>query len=84
MLWACILLPQLALDGVLRRHPGPDAPLALVGGPAQRRVLRAVNDAARAAGLRAGQSLGAAQALCSGSGAVIARPSCTLASARAA
>ena len=66
MLWACILLPQLALDGVLRRHPGPDAPLALVGGPAQRRVLRAVNDAARAAGLRAGQSLGAAQALCNG------------------
>jgi len=42
MLWACILLPQLALDGVLRRHPDPDAPLALVGGPAQRRMLRAV------------------------------------------
>src|SRR5690606_29278747 len=65
MLWACILLPQLALDGVLRRHPDPDAPLALVEGPAQRRALRAVNGAARAAGLRAGQSLGAAQALCS-------------------
>ena len=30
MLWACILLPQLALDAVLRRHPDPDAPLALV------------------------------------------------------
>lgn len=65
MLWACILLPQLALDGVLRRHPDPDAPLALVTGPAQRRVLRAVNGAAKTAGLRAGQSLGAAQALCS-------------------
>ena len=65
MLWACILLPQLALDGVLRRHPNPDAPLALVEGPAQRRVLRAVNGAAKAAGLRAGQSLGAAQALSS-------------------
>src|SRR5690606_35702289 len=65
MLWACILLPQLALDGVLRRHPDPAAPLALVDGPAQRRVLRAVNPAARAAGLRPGQSLGAAQALCS-------------------
>lgn len=65
MLWACILLPQLALDGVLRRHPDPDAPLALVTGPAQRRVLHAVNPAAKAAGLRAGQSLGAAQALCS-------------------
>lgn len=65
MLWACILLPQLALDGALRRHPDPDAPLALVTGPVQRRVLRAVNAAAKAAGLRAGQSLGAAQALCS-------------------
>lgn len=65
MLWACILLPQLALDGVLRRHATPDAPLALVTGPAQRRVLRAVNEAGKAAGLRAGQSLGAAQALCS-------------------
>ena len=64
MLWACILLPQLALDGVMRRHPDPDAPLVLVTGPAQRRVLHAVNPAARAAGLRAGQSLGAAQALC--------------------
>ncbi|MGY0557106.1 MULTISPECIES: Y-family DNA polymerase [unclassified Lysobacter] len=65
MLWACILLPQLALDGVLRRHPDPDTPLVLVTGPAQRRVLRAVNAAAKTAGLRAGQSLGAAQALCS-------------------
>ena len=65
MLWACILLPQLALDGVLRRHPDPDAPLALVTGPARRRVLRAVNIAAKTAGLRPGQSLGAAQAICS-------------------
>ena len=30
MLWACVLLPQLALDAVLRRLPDPDAPLALV------------------------------------------------------
>ena len=28
MLWACVLLPQLALDAVLRRLPDPDAPLA--------------------------------------------------------
>ena len=74
MLWACILLPQLALDGVLRRHPDPAAPLALVDGPAQRRVLRAVNPAARAAGLRPGQSLGAAQALCSRFAAVAHDP----------
>ncbi|EGH33952.1 hypothetical protein PSYJA_35544, partial [Pseudomonas syringae pv. japonica str. M301072] len=27
MLWACVLLPQLALDGVMRRHGNPDEPL---------------------------------------------------------
>ncbi|MFZ6048607.1 Y-family DNA polymerase [Pseudomonas sp. CR3202] len=63
MRWACILLPQLALDGVLRGHPDPEAPLALVAGTAQRRVLRALNPAARALGLRPGQSLTAAHAL---------------------
>src|SRR5512141_374858 len=64
MLWACVLLPHLALDGVLRRHAEPEHPLALVSGPAQRRVLVAVNDAALHCGLHRGQSLGAAQALC--------------------
>lgn len=63
MLWTCILLPQLALDGVLRHCPTPDSPLALVAGPSQRRVLQAVNPAARALGLKPGQSLTAAQAL---------------------
>ncbi|HXE67557.1 MAG TPA: DNA polymerase Y family protein [Rhodanobacteraceae bacterium] len=63
MLWACILLPQLALDAVLRRLPDPSAPLALVGGPAQLRTLHAVNPAAAAAGLRAGMRLTAAHAL---------------------
>jgi len=63
MLWACLLLPQLALDAVLRRLPDPDAPLALVGGPAQWRTLHAVNPAAAAAGLRAGMRLTAAHAL---------------------
>ena len=61
--WACIFLPQLAIDGVLRRHPEPDAPLVLIGGPVQRRVLHAVNPAARAAGLQPGMPLAAAQAL---------------------
>src|SRR5678816_4464859 len=65
MSWACILLPQLALDGVLRRHPQPDRPLALVTGPAQKRVLVAVNPAAAHAGLHAGQALAAAHALLS-------------------
>ena len=63
MLWACVLLPQLALDGVLRRHPQPDQALALVTGPAQKRVLAAVNCAAARAGLHAGQALAAAHAL---------------------
>lgn len=42
MLWACILLPQLALDGVLRRHAAPDEPLVLVDGPVQRQEARAI------------------------------------------
>ncbi|HEP9292821.1 TPA: DNA polymerase Y family protein, partial [Pseudomonas aeruginosa] len=63
MLWACILLPQLAMDSALRQRSNPDAPLALLGGPAQRRQLQAVNPAARALGLKPGQSLIAAQAL---------------------
>lgn len=63
MLWACLLLPQLALDAVLRRLPDPAAPLALVGGPAQLRTLHAVNSSAAAAGLRAGMRLTAAHAL---------------------
>ena len=63
MLWACILLPQLALDGALRRHPTPGLPLALITGPAPRRVLLDANRAARAAGLYPGQPVLAAQAL---------------------
>ncbi|MCF5918854.1 DNA polymerase Y family protein, partial [Xanthomonas perforans] len=63
MLWACILLPQLALDAVLRRLEEPQAPLALVEGPAQLRSLHSVNAAAGAAGLKAGMRLSAAHAL---------------------
>ena len=63
MRWACIFLPQLALDGLLRRLDDPVSPLALVHGPVQRRTLFAVNAAAREAGLRPGMTLAAAQAL---------------------
>ncbi|MCW2271892.1 DNA polymerase IV [compost metagenome] len=63
MLWACILLPQLALDAVLRGRDDLDTPLVLLSGPPQRRVLQAVNPAAAALGLRAGQPLTTAQAL---------------------
>ena len=63
MLWACVLLPQLALDGVMRRRTHADEPLALLSGTPQRRVLQAVNPAARALGLRPGQSLNSAHAM---------------------
>ncbi len=63
MLWACILLPQLALDAVLRRLPDAQSPLALVEGPAQLRRLHAVNAAAAQSGLSAGMRLSAAHAL---------------------
>ncbi|WP_305804525.1 DNA polymerase Y family protein [Stenotrophomonas sp. YIM B06876] len=66
MRWACILLPHLALDGVLRGCADPAAPRVLVRGPAQRRVLHAVNPAAAALGLKAGLSLVTAQALAAG------------------
>ena len=62
MLWACLLLPQLALDGVLR-HRTDDTPLVLVDGPINARTIVAVNARARAAGLYIGQRLTAAQAL---------------------
>ncbi|TWC27852.1 protein ImuB [Pseudomonas sp. SJZ079] len=61
--WACVLLPQLALDAVLRGRADPGAALVLVSGSPQRRVLRAVNAAARQLGLHPGQSLTASHAL---------------------
>ncbi|MFC3607122.1 Y-family DNA polymerase [Stutzerimonas tarimensis] len=63
MRWVCIYLPQLALDGVLRNLDDPLAPLVLVEGPSQRRIIRAANGAARLLGLRPGQSLAAAHLL---------------------
>jgi protein ImuB len=63
MRWACILFPQLALDGVLRHRESPDDPLALISGTAHRRIVQALNPAARALGLKPGMSLTAAQAL---------------------
>jgi protein ImuB len=62
MLWACLLLPRLALDAVQRRLSTTN-PFALITGPSQKRVLLDANAAARAAGLYPGQPLLAAQAL---------------------
>ncbi|MGH8192246.1 MAG: Y-family DNA polymerase [Rhodanobacteraceae bacterium] len=64
MHWACILFPQLALDDVLRRRDDRDAPLALVDPAEARPRVQAANDAASVAGVRTGQSLAAARALC--------------------
>lgn len=64
MLWACVLLPSLALDGALRSRPRLTQPFALIHGPAQQRTLIAVNDLARAARLHPGQRLAEAEAVC--------------------
>ena len=66
MLWACLRLPSLAIDAVLRQRDEStkQQPFALIDGPPQRRVLAALNDAALALGLMPGQSLAAAQAIC--------------------
>lgn len=63
MLWACILLPQLALDDVQRRSADPSAPLVIADGPVQRRVVRHANTVALKAGIRPGLPLAAARAL---------------------
>lgn len=66
MRWACILLTQLALDGVQRGREDPHQPLVLLAGPSSRRMIRALNPAARQMGLKPGMSLIAAQTLVSG------------------
>lgn len=66
MLWACVWLPRLALDTVLRERDDPRPPLALVQGPAQFRTLHSVNAAAADAGLKAGMRLATAHALLPG------------------
>ena len=64
MLWTCIYLPSLALDGIIRRRP-TEGPLVLVDGPVNARTIVSANETARAAGLHVGQRLSAAQALLS-------------------
>lgn len=66
MRWACILLTQLALDGVQRGREDHNQPLVLAAGAIPRRVIRALNPAARQLGLKPGMSLTAAQTLASG------------------
>jgi protein ImuB len=73
MLWLALKFPRLALD------TRPDAetrsePLAIVEAQGARRIVIAANAAARAQGVRAGQVLGTAQALCAGLKAETRRP----------
>jgi protein ImuB len=66
MQWACLFLPQLALDLAARTLSDPTAPLLLVHGASNRRSVYAVNATAAAHGLKPGMSLAAAEALLHG------------------
>lgn len=66
MRWACVLLPHLAIDALLRQQPDPDAAHVLISGPAQRPVLHAVSPAARRLGLERDMPLAAARLLVRG------------------
>jgi protein ImuB len=66
MRWACVQLPHLAMDALLRQRPEPGAAHVLVSGPAQRRILHAVSPAARRSGLQRGMPLATAQLLAPG------------------
>ena len=57
MRWACLQLPHLAMDTLLRQQPEPDACHVLVSGPTQRRVLHAVSPTAQKMGLARGMPL---------------------------
>jgi len=63
MQWACISLPQLALDDVLRQRSDGAAPLVLFDGAGSRARVLAANASAQHHGLHFGQSLAAARAL---------------------
>lgn len=63
MLWAALLLPQLAIDAALHGGRDADSAFVLIDGPLQRRHVVAASNVAGAAGIRPGQALAAAQAL---------------------
>lgn len=77
--WACLLLPQLALDAALRGTPDPSAPWVLLGGPANRPALQDVNRAAAALGLKPGMPLPVARARADGFGCLAEDPGRTAA-----
>ena len=64
MLWIALELPALPLQ-VVERAGASREPLAIAEGPVQRPLVCCANEAARAAGVRAGQAIAAARALAS-------------------
>ncbi|WP_279358928.1 DUF6504 family protein [Methylobacterium indicum] len=72
----CVFLPSWPTDRWRRRHggPPPDEPVVAAGQDGPRRVLTAVDRAARAAGLRPGLALAQAQAMVPGLAVIAADP----------
>ncbi len=67
MLWAALLLPRLGLDALARGAPAADERLrdtVLISRDQARPLIVDAMPAVRAAGVRSGQTLAAAQALC--------------------
>ena len=73
MLWLALQFPRLALDTRMGAEAQSE-PLAIIEPQGARRIVVAANAAARAQGVRAGQVLGAAQALCAGLKTEMRRP----------
>src|ERR1043165_4997913 len=65
MLWACLHFPALPLSAVFAEAAAGDAPCALTEGPRQRPLIAQANAAAMRQGVRVGQPVAAARALCS-------------------
>jgi len=63
MLWACLRFPGLAFSAAFAASPEA-GPSALLDHKARQRLIAAANDEARALGIRRGQSVAAARALC--------------------
>lgn len=65
MLWLCLRFPRLALDALQTTASAVDArPCAVIDGPMPSRHIVLADAASQAAGVRAGQPLASAQALC--------------------
>jgi protein ImuB len=63
MLWIALELPMLALQLAERGCTSP-SPLVIAEGPAQRPLVACANDSASVAGIREGQAVASAKALC--------------------